>query len=101
MTNPDAPRHVEVRDGDRTIAAAEVTTAKGAVCQSDNAQLVDVSTIGGKESFYQGLPSVAAPRAGPYDAPLSPGFLIGITSTCWTQCLEVFVKPPRIGSAAP
>src|ERR1035441_492959 len=30
MTNPDAPRHVEVRDGDRTIAAAEVTTAKGA-----------------------------------------------------------------------
>jgi uncharacterized phage protein gp47/JayE len=30
MTNPDASRHVEVRDGDRTIAAAEVTTAKGA-----------------------------------------------------------------------
>jgi hypothetical protein len=30
MTNPDASRHVEVRDGDRTIAAAEVTTAEGA-----------------------------------------------------------------------
>jgi hypothetical protein len=30
MTNPDASRHVEVREGDRTIAAAEVTTAKGA-----------------------------------------------------------------------
>jgi hypothetical protein len=29
MTNPDTPRHVEVKDGDRTVAAAEVTTAKG------------------------------------------------------------------------
>jgi hypothetical protein len=29
MTHPDAPRHVEIRDGDRTIAAAEVTTAAG------------------------------------------------------------------------
>jgi hypothetical protein len=29
MTNPETPRHVEVRDGDRTVAAAEVTTAKG------------------------------------------------------------------------
>ena len=29
MTNPDSPRHVEVRDGDRIVAAAEVTTAKG------------------------------------------------------------------------
>jgi len=27
--NPDPPRHVEVKDGDRTVAAAEVTTAKG------------------------------------------------------------------------
>ncbi len=29
MTNPDPPRHVEVKDGDRVVAAAEVTTAKG------------------------------------------------------------------------
>ena len=29
MTNPDMPRHVEVKDGDRTVAAAEVTTASG------------------------------------------------------------------------
>ncbi len=28
MTNPD-PRHLEVKDGDRTVAAAEVTTTKG------------------------------------------------------------------------
>jgi RecB family exonuclease len=30
MSNPDTPRHVEVKDGDQTIAAAEVTTAEGA-----------------------------------------------------------------------
>jgi hypothetical protein len=24
MTDPDAPRHIEIRDGDRTVAAAEV-----------------------------------------------------------------------------
>src|ERR1700677_2889497 len=30
MNNPDASRHVEVRIGDQTVAAAEVTTAKGA-----------------------------------------------------------------------
>jgi hypothetical protein len=29
MTNPDSPRHVEVKDGDHIVAAAEVTTAKG------------------------------------------------------------------------
>jgi hypothetical protein len=29
MTKPDTPRHVEVKDGDRTVAAAEVTTARG------------------------------------------------------------------------
>ena len=29
MTNPDTPRHVEVKDGDRTVAAAEVTIASG------------------------------------------------------------------------
>ncbi len=29
MTNPDMSRHVEVKDGDRTVAAAEVTTAQG------------------------------------------------------------------------
>ncbi len=29
MSNPDPARHVEVRDGDRIVAAAEVTTAKG------------------------------------------------------------------------
>jgi len=26
MTNPDTPRHIEIRDGDQTIAAAEVMT---------------------------------------------------------------------------
>jgi hypothetical protein len=30
MTNPEVPRHVEVKDGDRTVGAAEVTTAQGA-----------------------------------------------------------------------
>jgi hypothetical protein len=30
MTDPDASRHVEVRDGDKSIAAADVTTAAGA-----------------------------------------------------------------------
>jgi hypothetical protein len=30
MTDPDASRHVEVRDGDQSIAAADVTTAAGA-----------------------------------------------------------------------
>ena len=30
MTEPDASRHVEVRDGDQSIAAADVTTAAGA-----------------------------------------------------------------------
>ena len=29
MTNPDMSRRVEVKDGDRTVAAAEVTTAQG------------------------------------------------------------------------
>ncbi len=29
MSNPDPARHVEVRDGDQIVAAAEVTTAKG------------------------------------------------------------------------
>jgi len=30
MINPDASRHVEVTDGDHSVAAAEVTTAEGA-----------------------------------------------------------------------
>ena len=29
MTNPGMPRHVEVKDGDRIVAAADVTTAGG------------------------------------------------------------------------
>ena len=29
MSDPDTARHVEVRDGDHIVAAAEVTTAKG------------------------------------------------------------------------
>jgi hypothetical protein len=29
-TDPESPRHVEVKEGDQTIAAAEVTTAAGA-----------------------------------------------------------------------
>jgi hypothetical protein len=27
MTDPSAPRHVEIKDGDQTVAAAEVTTS--------------------------------------------------------------------------
>ncbi len=27
MTHPETPRHVEVKDGDQTVAAAEVTTS--------------------------------------------------------------------------
>jgi len=30
MSNPDMPRHVEVKEGGQTVAAAEVTTAEGA-----------------------------------------------------------------------
>jgi hypothetical protein len=30
MTDPDASRHVEVREGDQSVAAADVTTAAGA-----------------------------------------------------------------------
>ena len=30
MTNPDTPRHIEIKDGDETVAAAEVTTSQGA-----------------------------------------------------------------------
>jgi hypothetical protein len=30
MRNPDMPRHVEVKEGGQTVAAAEVTTAEGA-----------------------------------------------------------------------
>ena len=29
MTPPDTPRHIEIRDGDQMVAAAEVTTAAG------------------------------------------------------------------------
>ena len=29
MTSPDTPRHIEIRDGDQMVAAAEVTTAAG------------------------------------------------------------------------
>jgi hypothetical protein len=29
MTGPDTPRHVEIKDGDQTVAAAEVTTSAG------------------------------------------------------------------------
>jgi hypothetical protein len=28
MTDPDTPRHIEVRDGDQTVAAAEVMTCQ-------------------------------------------------------------------------
>ena len=30
MTSPGTPRHVEIKDGDQTVAAAEVTTSPGA-----------------------------------------------------------------------
>jgi hypothetical protein len=29
MTRPGTPRHVEIKDGDRTVAAADETTAEG------------------------------------------------------------------------
>ena len=30
MNNPDTPRHIEIKDGDQTVAAAEVTAPEGA-----------------------------------------------------------------------
>jgi hypothetical protein len=30
MTSPDTPRHIEIKDGDQTVAAAEVTTTSEA-----------------------------------------------------------------------
>jgi uncharacterized phage protein gp47/JayE len=30
MTSPDTPRHIEIKDGDQTVAAADVTTTGGA-----------------------------------------------------------------------
>jgi uncharacterized phage protein gp47/JayE len=30
MTSPDTPRHIEIKDGDQTVATADVTTAGGA-----------------------------------------------------------------------
>ena len=42
MTNPDSPRHVEVRDGNRIVAAAEVTTARGTARTSLHAMSTDV-----------------------------------------------------------
>ena len=30
MTDPDTPRHIEIRDGDQTVAAAEVRTCEEA-----------------------------------------------------------------------
>jgi len=30
VTDPDTPRHIEIKDGNQTIAAAEVTTCQGA-----------------------------------------------------------------------
>jgi hypothetical protein len=30
MTNPDTPRHIEIKDGGQMVAAAEVTTSEGA-----------------------------------------------------------------------
>jgi hypothetical protein len=30
MTNPDTSRHIEIKDGDQTVAAAEVTTSQEA-----------------------------------------------------------------------
>jgi uncharacterized phage protein gp47/JayE len=30
MTSPDTPRHIEIKDGDQTVAAAEVTISSGA-----------------------------------------------------------------------
>jgi hypothetical protein len=29
MTSPDTPRHIEIKDGDQTVAAADVTTLGG------------------------------------------------------------------------
>jgi hypothetical protein len=55
MSSPDTPRHVEIKDGDQTVAAAEVTTspegdgaaqvslraASGHIAQGSRAKLVD------------------------------------------------------------
>ena len=30
MTSPDTPRHIEIKDGDQTVAAAEVSAPRGA-----------------------------------------------------------------------
>ncbi len=30
MTSPDTPRHIEIKDGNHTVAAADVTTSRGA-----------------------------------------------------------------------
>jgi uncharacterized phage protein gp47/JayE len=38
MTNPDTPRHIEIKDGDQTVAAAEVTTSSGTARASLHAE---------------------------------------------------------------
>jgi uncharacterized phage protein gp47/JayE len=43
MTSPDTPRHIEIKDGDQTVAAADVTTAGGTARASLNAAAGHVS----------------------------------------------------------
>ncbi len=82
MTNPEMPRHVEVKDGDRTVAAADVTTAQGPegtartslratsghVGPGHRASLVDA---------VMDLPEVQASRRLEATIPLGDGELLG------------------------
>ena len=43
MTSPDTPRRIEIKDGDQTVASADVTTAGGTARASLNAASGHVS----------------------------------------------------------
>jgi hypothetical protein len=43
MSSPDTPRHVEIKDGDQTVAAAEVTTSP----EADGAAQVSLRAASG------------------------------------------------------
>ena len=75
MTNPDASLHVEVRDGDRTIAAAEVTTAEGTARTSLHASSGHI-TPGSRASLVDAvmdLPEVQASTRLEATVPLGDG----------------------------
>jgi uncharacterized phage protein gp47/JayE len=75
MTNPDASLRVEVRDGDRTIAAAEVTTAEGTARTSLHASSGHI-TPGSRASLVDAvmaLPEVQASTRLEATVPLGDG----------------------------